>query len=153
MNWYLKFMAVAEAFAAMSKDPSTKVGAIALTDNRIMISSGYNGFPRGVNDSAARYEDRTTKYALVSHAEANLVAQAAYSGHSLKDSTVLVTPLHPCASCAKLLVQAGVKRVISPVPHIEERWKQESEWASTIFTEAGVEVVFVEKVGGAWRAV
>lgn|SRR3990167_1528679 len=145
VNKFLKFRGVAEAVAAMSKDPSTKVGAVALDDNFNIISTGYNGFPRGVGDDSARYADREMKYKLVSHAEQNVVAQAAYSGRSLRGTTVLVTALFPCSSCAKSLIQAGVIRVISPPPSTEPRWVEEAYYAGLMFAEAGVEVIHYEK--------
>lgn len=137
----LRYVAVAETFAAMSKDPSTRVGAVSLDFNFNIVSAGYNGFPRGVVDSEERYADRPTKMSLVAHAEANLVAQAAHGGRALAGTTVIVTPLAPCSACAKLLVQAGVIRVVCPVPHYEPRWQQEAETAALIFREAGVEVL------------
>ena len=142
---FLKFMPVAEAVAALSKDPSTKVGAIALDDNFNIISTGYNGFPRGVDDTADRYNDRPTKYKLIAHGESNLVAQSAYSGQSLKGATVLLTSLFPCSSCAKALIQAGVVRIISPPPNTDPRWEEESRWAKLMFEEAGVALLSVEK--------
>ena len=102
------FVAVAESVAAMSKDPSSKVGAIAIDDDSNILCVGFNGFPRGVRDTEARYADKPTKYRLVSHAEQNLVAQAARNGIALKGSTVIITSLPPCSSCTKSLIQAGV---------------------------------------------
>lgn len=139
-NAWLKYLPVAKAVAAMSKDPSTQVGAIALDENRNIIATGYNGFPRGVNDDPARYADRSTKYSLIAHAEQNLVAQAAYGGRSLKGCTVILTSLYPCSACAKSLIQAGVRRVISPPPDTDPRWAEEAKWASLMFEESGVEL-------------
>lgn len=139
-NTWLKFLPVVQAIAGLSKDPSTKVGAIALDDNRNIVAVGYNGFPRGVNDDHARYADRSTKYKLIAHAEQNVVAQAAYSGRSLAGTTVILSALYPCSACAKSLIQAGVKRVISPMPNADPRWEEEAKWAQLMFEEAGVEV-------------
>jgi dCMP deaminase len=137
---YTKFIAVAQAFAGMSKDPSTQVGAIALDDKMNVVSAGYNGFPRGVKDLPARYLDRETKYRMVSHAEANLVAQAAYGGRSLAGCTVIVLPLPPCSSCAKLLIQAGVARVLYQVSGDTSRWEDSFKLSKLMFDEAGVGV-------------
>lgn len=139
----LKFMPLVYAVASMSKDPSTKVGAVALNAAFSVVATGYNGFPRGVADTEERLCDRETKLRFTSHAEANLVAQAAYSGHSLRGTTVLVSSLFPCVECSKLLVQSGVRRVIAP-KIAEGRWKESNELAKIIFDEGGVEVVEVE---------
>ena len=139
----LKFMAVAEAMESMSKDPSTKVGAVAINEDFSVVSLGYNGFPRGVADSPARYEERDLKLKLAIHAEANLVTQAARNGASLNGSTVLVSSLFPCSICAGLLVQAGVKRVIAPPVEVE-RWLEDNRLAQLVFEEADVQVVTLD---------
>ena len=140
----LKFWPVVETVATMSKDPSTQVGALALDENYNIIATGYNGFPRGVDDSIERYADRETKYALISHAEQNLIAQAAYSGRSLRGATLLVSSLFPCSSCAKSIIQSGIKLVLSPHPDNNERWAEQAKWASLMFKEAGVVVHYLE---------
>lgn len=138
---YLKF---AEAAATFSKDPSTKVGAVAIDDNFNIIATGYNGPPRGVKDLPERLI-RPTKYFFASHAESNLVAQAAYLGHSLKGATVLLTPLFPCTHCCKMLIQSGVKRVICAYTP-SDRWTEEASYSKIMFDESGVEVLYVKKV-------
>jgi dCMP deaminase len=136
----LRYMKYAEVAAAMSKDPSTKVGAVAIDDDFRVLATGYNGFPRGVADSEERLCNRPLKYALTVHAEANIVAQSAYSGTSIRGSTVLVSSLFPCVDCAKLLAQAGVKRIIAPKIS-NERWQESNELAKVIFEEANMEVI------------
>ena len=138
---YTKFWPIVEAVAAMSKDRSTQVGAIALDDNFNILATGYNGFPRGVDDNSEARHERPAKYLWTSHAEENLVAQSAYSGRSLKGSTVLVSALFPCATCARMLIQAGVKRVIAPPAKSNARWAEQNEVAAMMFKEASVEVV------------
>jgi dCMP deaminase len=140
----LKYMPIAQAISLLSKDPSTKVGAIALDHQYNIVATGYNGFPRGVADALDRYEDRDIKYRLISHAEQNLVAQAAYSGRSLAGTTVLISSLFPCTGCAKSLIQAGVKRIVSPAWDSNERWLEETKWAKILLDEASVEIINVE---------
>ena len=136
----LKFMRFAEAAASLSKDRSTQVGAVAIDDNFNILATGYNGFPRGVNDDIDQRHERPEKYLWTSHAEENLVAQSAYSGRSLKDSTVLVSALFPCATCARMLIQAGVRRVIAPAVS-NARWLEQNQVAKQMFNEANVEVI------------
>ena len=142
-KWTQRFLDLAKHIASWSKDPSTQVGAVAINDDGILLSIGFNGFPRGVNDDQSRYNDRDIKLRLISHAEQNLIAQAAYSGQSLKGSTVILSGLFPCSACTKLLIQAGVKRVIAPEPSGNERWKEDAEWSETMLKESGVEVIYV----------
>lgn len=136
----LKFLPLAREIAKLSKDRNTKVGAIALDNNYNIIATGYNGFPRGVDDTVWQRHQRPDKYLWTAHAEENLVAQAAYAGHSLQGATVIVTELYPCASCARMLIQSGVRRILSP-PVDEGRWSEQNRVAQQMFNEASVEVV------------
>jgi dCMP deaminase len=139
----LKFIPVAEAMAGLSKDPRTKVGAIVIDDDGNILSTGWNSFPRGVDDDPVRYADREVKNRLVSHAESNCVSQAARNGVRLKGSSIIVTELFPCSNCAKLIIQAGIRRVYAPVmkSHHSDQWFEEKAISDLMFGEAGVEVV------------
>lgn len=143
-NWDKKFLDVATIISSWSHDPSTKVGCAIADSDHNQLSSGYNGFPRGVADDQ-RLAHRETKLKLIVHAEANAVAAAARNGHALKGSTAYVT-LPPCAQCAVLLIQAGVRRVVFFKGASLSRW--EADWASAqgMFTEAGIEFEEVERV-------
>lgn len=142
-NRYRKFVPAVLAIAGMSKDRSTKVGALALGPGMEIRSAGYNGFPRGVNDDVDERHERPTKYKFTSHAEENLVAQAARSGTSLEGTTVLVSALLPCTACARMLIQAGVARVIAVEAMVDgaARWAEEWEFSKVLFEEAKVEFV------------
>ena len=141
----LKFKNILREIALLSKDRNTQVGAIALDDNNNIVSTGYNGFPRGVNDDVEERHQRPEKYRWTSHAEENLVAQAAYMGKSLKGCTILVSSLFACEGCARMIIQSGIKKIIAP--HIDEgNWKDSNSVAVTMFKEAGVEVVFSEEL-------
>lgn len=146
----LKYMAVAEAVMNLSKDPSTKVGAVALDDELGVLCVGYNGFARGVQDTPERLNNRELKYPLTVHAEGNVVAQAARKGVALEGSTVVVTSLYPCSNCASLMIQAGVKRIITTKVD-NERWNESNKLAEQVLKEGGVEVIVVEKVEGVWQ--
>ena len=134
----------------LSKDPSTKVGAVALDDGLGVLCVGYNGFPRGVADTPERLNDRPTKYSITVHAEGNIIAQAARKGISLAGATIVVTSLYPCSNCSALMIQAGIKRIITTRPD-NERWNESAKFAEQILTEGGVEVIEVEKKeDGTW---
>lgn len=138
----LAFIADAQAAAGKSKDPRTKVGCVVLDDDFALISSGFNGFPRGVRDLPERYADRKTKLELIVHAEANAIAQAARVGARLKGGTMIVTALYPCSACAKLIIQAGIKRIYAPATQKPDPlWDDEKRISTLLFTEAGVEII------------
>jgi dCMP deaminase len=139
LKWDRWFLDLAHRVGAWSKDPSTQVGAIIVRDDRTIASLGFNGLPRGVVDSSDRYDDRATKYLMTVHAEANAIASAR---SSIEDCTVYVSPLHPCAQCAALLIQAGIKRVVAKENHRPD-WQDQFMVAATMFAEAGVRVTIL----------
>lgn len=138
----LRYMVFAEAAASLSKDPSTKVGAVIIDDDYNILACGYNGFPRGVVDSEDRLCNRELKYPLTAHAETNAIYASARTGRKLAGATLIVSSLFPCVECAKAIVQAGICRVIAP-KIANERWMESNRLAKLIFDEAGVEVIEV----------
>ena len=133
-DWDERFLQLAQHIAQWSKDPSTKVGAVIVRPNRTIASVGYNGFPRGVNDDE-RLNDRPYKYAMTVHAEANAILSA---NERLDGCTLYVTPLSPCSSCASILIQSGIKRVVAYMPYQPEHWADSFAIARTMLDEAGV---------------
>ncbi len=142
-KWDIRFMELARHIATWSKDPSTKVGAVIVDDKRRVVSVGYNGFPIEVVDSEDRYQNREIKYKLVVHGEANALMNATSS----LEGCTLYNTLMPCSTCAGLIIQAGIKKVIvPPIPdNLKGRWNDDMQYSVTMFQEAGVELVFVEE--------
>lgn len=134
-EWDIRFLKLAIEVASWSKDPSTKVGSVIVNERRQILSLGYNGFPRGVIDDG-RLEDRLTKYAMVVHAEANAIVN---STGSLQGSTAYTWPLMPCSTCAGLLIQAGVKRIVSIV-NDNPRWIDSFNITRNMLKEADIEL-------------
>ena len=111
INWDEYFMGVAMLAARRSKDPSTQVGACIVSPDNIIISTGYNGMPKGCSDDEYPWEREgdETKYPFVVHAELNAVLNA--NGRDLRGSKLYVA-LFPCNECAKAIIQSGVKEVV-----------------------------------------
>ena len=113
ISWDEYFMGVALLAAERSKDPSTQVGACIVDENNRILSTGYNGFPRGCSDDIFPWNrneaDGETKYPFVVHAELNAILNT--RGKSLVGSRVYVG-LFPCHECAKAIIQAGINEVI-----------------------------------------
>ncbi len=142
LKWRDRWMALADHFATWSKDPSTKVGCVIVDDERkTMIGHGYNGFPRGVEDSAERLNDRPTKYLMVQHAEANAIFQCVAPPTGM---TAYVTH-RPCANCTGILIQAGIRRIVTrrPEPALAERFADSFAASDVMLHEAGVTIEFV----------
>ena len=112
ISWDEYFMGIALLSAMRSKDPNTQVGAcIVSKDNRI-LSMGYNGAPRGLDDDNMNWDREgnflNTKYAYVCHAELNAILN--YRGNL--EGSKLYVALFPCNECAKAIIQAGIKEII-----------------------------------------
>jgi dCMP deaminase len=141
-KWDNRFMKLAREISTWSKDPSTKIGAVIVNDERRILATGYNGFPRGIEDTDERLKDREQKYPLIVHGEMNALMNALYSGVSVKDATLYVWGLPICAECTKNVIQSGIKRVVVPFPeHAPEKWqKQWNELSKPMYEEAGVSI-------------
>jgi dCMP deaminase len=131
--WDRYFIKTAQQISTASKDPSTKVGAVIVRPDRTIASQGYNGFPRGIADTPERLNHRETKYSLVVHAEANAILTAREPLHGY----TIYTTFFSCAGCAKLVIQAGIKRIVSPEYDVE-RWYESMRLAHQMYDEAGV---------------
>ena len=113
LNWDEYFMGMAVLSSLRSKDPSTKVGAVIVNDEKKVVSIGYNGMPRHIEDKDLTWnkgEGLDSKYLYVCHAELNAILNAR-NGSSLANCTVYVT-LFPCNECTKALIQVGIKEVV-----------------------------------------
>ena len=111
ISWDEYFMGIAMLAARRSKDPNTQVGACIVSQDNIIISTGYNGMPKGCSDDEYPWEREgaQTKYPYVVHAELNAILNA--SGRDLRGSRIYVA-LFPCNECAKAIIQSGVKEVL-----------------------------------------
>ena len=114
ISWDEYFMGVAKLAARRSKDPNTQVGACIVSPENIIISTGYNGMPKGCSDDEFPWErsgedENETKYPFVVHAELNAILNA--NGRDLRGSRLYVA-LFPCNECAKAIIQSGIKEVL-----------------------------------------
>lgn len=141
--WDKRYLNLAKEVALWSKDPSSKIGSVAIGGQGQVLAQGYNGFPRGVDDSVERYSDRETKYKYVVHSEMNVIYNASYNGVSLKGSTLYVYGLPVCSECAKGIIQTGISRIVMGSESLPERWMESFETTKILFDEAGVKWEFV----------
>ena len=139
-KWDKRFLELAKHISLWSKDPSTKVGCLVVGDDREIRSTGFNGFPRGIEDDDGRLSDRSQKYPLICHAEENAIMHAARVGVSLKGNTAYVT-WPPCSRCTRSLIQAGIQEVVFPKDlEIPDRWQEDFAIAMSMMSEAQVSV-------------
>lgn len=144
-KWDCRFMRLAKEISTWSKDPSSKIGAVIVNDDRRILATGYNGFPRGIADTHERYDDREQKYPLIVHGEMNALLNALYSGVSVKDATIYVWGLPVCSECTKSVIQSGISRVVITYPELAlEKWKiQWEEKSKPMYKEAGIQLTYL----------
>jgi len=153
VSWDTYFMKIAEFAKERSTCMRRQVGAIIVRDNRI-LSTGYNGAPSGcshctkdgmcMRESLNIPSGQRHEICRAVHAEQNAIVQAAYSGVSVKDSTIYVT-CQPCSICTKLIINAGIKKIIFEGNYPDD-------FSLSFLKESGVRVVRLndEKTIGGW---
>lgn len=142
-KWDLRFLEVAKLVSSWSKDPSRKVGAVIVGKNREIRSTGYNGFPRNIDDSKTERYDRPAKYIWTEHAERNAIYNASNNGAKLSKCTLYVT-LYPCADCTRAIIQCGIKKVVVDMTvdaFAHEKWGDQCRVSEQMMKEAGIEVL------------
>lgn len=132
-KWDHRFLKLAEHISSWSKDPSTKVGAV-ITDDKEVVSLGYNGFPTEIFDFQERLENREIKYEYIIHAEMNALL---FAKRSVFGFTLYTYPFMPCARCASMIIQAGIYRVVSYTSN-NPLWIKSFETSKSMFEEARV---------------
>lgn len=139
-KWNKRFFDLALHASQWSKDNSTKVGAVIINDKKRILSTGYNGFPTGVDDDVEERHQRPKKYFFAEHAERNAIYNSARAGVSLEGSTMYVT-MFPCADCARAIIQSGISKLFTPIPDKNrEDWKESFQMSLEMLNESGVEV-------------
>ena len=130
-------MGIALLSAQRSKDPNTKVGACIVDNDCKVVSIGYNGMPKGLDENKLSWntgEGLDSKYLYVCHAEFNAILNTR-NGTALKGCTLYVT-LFPCNECAKAIVQTGIKELV----YIENKYEH------TTTTQASTKMLKLAKV-------
>lgn len=133
-KWDKRFLDLSELAGSWSKDPSTKVGSVIVDQKKRIVSLGFNGSPRGVEDA----EERSKKLLRTVHSEMNSLH---FANRDVEGCTIYITH-PPCANCASHLIQRGVRRVVFYRGSDEflERWGDNYREALSMFREAHVEV-------------
>lgn len=122
-DWNTYFMNLLEPISSRSKDPNTQVGCVIAGPDNGIRSTGYNSFPRGINDNVPERLERPEKYFWLEHGDRSAIYAAAKVGTPLDGCKMYLTGL-PCMDCARAIVQVGIVEVIY------DALKQE-KWAKT----------------------
>jgi deoxycytidylate deaminase len=148
------FLLACKGWANESLDPSTKLGAVLVNTEAKIVASGCNNFPPGIEPTSERLNDRETKLKLIVHAERAAVLNAARQGVRTRDTTLYFIAMDksghiwggaPCVACSMELIQAGIRRIVSPPKKlVPTRWAAEIAAAASLLTEAGVQFSEIE---------
>lgn len=139
-NWDERFMGMARMVAGWSKDPSMQVGCV-ITDVKKVVAIGYNGLPRGADDTKIRDKEYKLRYTI--HAEENAILNA---DRSVLYTTAYIWPLPPCPNCASKLAQAGVNRIVILKPTDKSREKYRTHEVAMLLLECGVKFDWVDDI-------
>lgn len=145
-TWIERYLQLAKHISTWSKDPSRKIGAVAVGSKGQILAQGFNGLPRGILDTDERLNDREVKYRYVVHAEMNVIYNASFNGVSLDGCDMYVYGLPVCSECAKGIIQVGVKRVfVLTETEVPEIWDESFKLTRNMLQEAGIEVWWERK--------
>jgi dCMP deaminase len=166
MNWDELFIRQAMLIALKSKDPSTKVGCVLVDYDNVVLSMGFNGFPRGVKEEETIWTqveefpvffprnkllprwDRPAKYSWIEHAERNAIYNAARHGIKIAGAKAYLNfEPRPCADCTRGLIQSGIVEIIGPsipFPGAGAGVNYHLDYAKQMCEEAGVKLRTVE---------
>ncbi len=148
MNWQTYFRTIVGTVKLKSKDKYTQIGALIVGKNNEIVSTGYNSFPRGIDDSHSERQERPEKYYWFEHAERNAIYNAARIGVSTEGCTMYLTCGIPCADCARGIINAGITKVVCEIdPSFGAHgsiWEEHAKRSLIMFEEAGVEVEYYE---------
>ena len=141
-----EFLDDARWVSRKSEDRSTKHGCVIVNDRQVVLSTGWNGFPRGIRGDIEARHERPAKYMWTEHSERNAIYNAAAEGVSLRGSTAYITGL-PCCDCARGLIQSGITRVVYLAQTVN--WNHpdatvQHEVSLALFNEAGVSLTEVD---------
>ncbi len=146
MNWEEYFKSIACQVKQKSKDKYTQIGAVIVGQNNEIVSTGYNSFPRGINDTVSERQERPEKYYWFEHAERNAIYNAASVGVSTKGCTMYLTCGIPCADCARGIINSGITRIIcesrTDTGAKGSLWEEHTKRSLIMFKEAGTVVQF-----------
>lgn len=148
-KWDIYFLQMARHVSTRSKDPKRKCGAVIVDPTDILVSTGYNGFPRCIRDRPEDYANKALKLQKIIHAEVNAVI---WAKRDLTDHKMYIWPLMPCSRCATIILQTGISMIVYPIQDdvaIISSWTESQSIAVDMFQEGRTKMkgIDVELIG------
>lgn len=145
-TWDKRWMDMADLVATWSKDNSRKIAAVVVDSRNVLVSIGWNGFPRGIDDTVSERSERPAKYLWTEHAERNAIYNAAANGIKLGGCRMYI-PWYPCSDCARAIIQSGITQLYCAEPDWDDEiWKDKFAVSKAMLGESGVNVTFLEGI-------
>jgi dCMP deaminase len=147
MKWDEYFINIAHQVKLKSKDERTQIGVVMVGKDNEIVSTGYNSFPRGLNDNLSERQERPEKYFWFEHAERNAIYNAARIGVSTLGTTMYMTCDISCADCARAIINSGVSKVVfsRTTKQWPEIWLESWKRSLQMFQEAGVKIEYYDE--------
>lgn len=149
MNWDEYFINIAEQVKLKSKDQRTQIGVVIVGKNNEIVSTGYNSFPRGIDDNVAERQERPEKYFWFEHAERNAIYNAARIGVSTKGTTMYLSHWFPCADCARGIINAGITAIYCDRPDDSKKsssYIESFKRSKEMLIEADVKIFYYDDI-------
>ena len=146
MNWNDYFINIAEQVKLKSKDKNTQIGVVIVGKDNEIVSTGYNSFPRGIDDNVDERQEKPEKYFWFEHAERNAIYNAARIGVSTLDTTMYMTCGISCADCARAIINSGIFKIVlrSGKGATNPKWQESAERSNQMFKEAGIVIEYYD---------
>ena len=146
MEWGEYFINIAEQVKLKSKDNNTKIGVVIVGKDNEIVSTDYNSFPRGIDDSVEERQEKPEKYFWFEHAERNAIYNAARIGVSTLGTTMYMTCGISCADCARAIINAGISKIVlrSGKGAMSPKWVESSQRSNQMFKEAGIQIEYYD---------
>jgi dCMP deaminase len=142
-DWDRRWLDLCDLVAGWSKDRSSKFGCVIVNDRQSVLSLGWNGFPRGIDDEVESRHERPEKYLWTEHAERNAIYNAAGMGVVLAGATAYVDGV-PCSDCARAIIQSGIRRVVMTDKFLDT-FAESQQTSLEMFAEAGIETSLIKR--------
>jgi dCMP deaminase len=155
MKWkkrkLLALLPIMEEHKKLSKDSSTKIAAYIIDEDYTIRSSGYNSFPRGIDDNKPERQERPEKYFWMEHSERNAIYNALRIGANVKDCWMIMTCGMPCTGCARGIIQVGLQGIILQARGVcvvsnKEKWNEEAIRSEQMLKEAEKQIVYLDEL-------
>lgn len=143
MEWDKYFVNIAHQVKMRSKDENTRIGVVIVGKGKEIISTGYNSFPRGIDDEVKERQKREggEKYFWMAHAETNAIVNCARSGVSTLDTMMYMTCGLPCADCTRNIINAGIVSIWCKESDFSQpKWEESCRRSLQMFKEANVKI-------------